>query len=556
MENQQPQISSDDTKKQLDAKLEELKNKRLEEEAKQKASQLGLPYVNLHAFSIQPETLKIIAENEAHHKGVITFLKDDKKINLAIIDINQDLIELKEKITKETGLPIFFYITSAVSLNSALKLYKNLPQLRKREKSVEITEEEIRNYQNKIKNLEDLQIELQKSPAAEILSLIIATAIKSRASDIHLESEEKFIKLRLRIDGVLHDIATISKESWRDVVARIKLLSSLKINITNQPQDGHFPIFFSNQKTDVRVSVLPSSFGESAVIRLLMLSQKIILENLGFRKKYLEILKREIERPNGMIITTGPTGAGKTTTLYAILNHINKPETKVITLEEPVEYELPGATQISIDSSKGQNFGKMFRSVMRQDPDIIMVGEIRDQETAETAVQAALTGHLVLSTLHTNDAAGAIPRFLVLGIKPYLLGPALRVVIAQRLVRKICDNCKEEIKVDPQLLSRAKLIIDELPEEDKKNIALNNLKFYRGRGCPSCQNIGYQDRLGIFEFFTVTPEIEKLILQASMSEQEIKDTLKKQGMITMVQDGILKTLEGLTTIEEIFRVAD
>ena len=556
MENQQPQISSDDTKKELESKLESLKNKRLEEEAQQKSVISGLRYIKLQGVPIPPETLKIINEEEAQQKNIIAFLKDERKIDIAVLEITPEISELKNSLENSTGLKVEFYIASEPSLISALKLYKNLPHLRQREKSVEITEEELVDLQSRTITLQDLQIELQKSQPAEIMSLIIAVAIKSNASDIHLESEQNEVKLRLRMDGVLHDIATISKDVWADVISRIKLLSTLKINVQNQPQDGHFPIFFGKQKIDVRVSVIPSSFGENVVIRLLMLSQKINLEDLGFKKKYLEILKREIERPNGMIITTGPTGAGKTTTLYAILTYINKPENKVITLEDPVEYELPGATQISIDSSKDQDFAKMFRSVMRQDPDIIMVGEIRDQETAETAIQASLTGHLVLSTLHTNDAAGAIPRFLILGVKPYLLAPALRIVLAQRLVRKICPNCKEEVQLTPELLVKIRIILDDLPADEKLNLDLTNLKFYQGRGCEACQNIGYKDRIGIFEFFAVTPEIEKLILKASMSEQEIKEALKKQNMITMVQDGVLKALEGTTTIEEVFRVAD
>lgn len=556
MSDQQPQISPDETKRELESKLADLKNKRLEDEAQQKALTLGLPYIRLRGVPIPPETLKIIAEAEAKEKNVIVFLKDERKINLAILDLTPAIEELKNNLIIQTGLRVELYLTSEQSLFSALKLYQNLPHLKQREKSVEITEEELLTIQNKIKTLADLQIELQKISPAEILSLVMATAIKSKASDIHLEAEENEVKIRLRIDGVLHDVASFGKNTWIDVISRIKLLSSLKINVQNQPQDGHFPIFFGQQKIDVRVSVIPSSFGESVVIRLLMLSKKINLENLGFRKKYLEALKKEVDRPNGMIITTGPTGAGKTTTLYAILSHINKPENKVITLEEPVEYELPGATQISIDSSKNQDFAKMFRSVMRQDPDVVMVGEIRDQETAETAIQAALTGHLVLSTLHTNDAAGAVPRFLVLGVKPYLLAPALRVVLAQRLVRKICPDCREEITIAPEILTKVNQVLTDLPEEEKNNIDFKNLKFYHGRGCETCQQIGYQDRIGIFEFFTVTPEIEKLILNASMSEQEIKEVLKKQNMVTMIQDGVLKALEGTTTIEEVFRVAD
>lgn len=558
----QPKISTKETKMELEAKLEELKIKRLEAEVQQQALSLGLSYINLKGLPIPPETLKIVPEEEAKKLKVIPFLQDEKKICLAVLNPADPLVdELKIKLETETGLNVVFYLTSEISLLAGLKLYRSLPKIKKRDKGLEISEEEILNFQTKIKNFDDLQREIQRNAAPEIITLTIAAAIKSRASDIHLEPEERDIKFRFRIDGVLHDIATLPKRLWPDIISRLKLLSSLKINVTDQPQDGHFPIFFSQQKIDVRVSVLPSSFGESVVIRLLMFGQKISLENLGFRLKYLDSIKKEIDRPNGMIITTGPTGAGKTTTLYAILDRLNNPETKIITLEEPIEYELPGATQISVNTSKGQDFAKMFRAVMRQDPDIVMVGEIRDQETAETAIQAALTGHLVLSTLHTNDAAGAIPRLLALGVKPYLLVPALNLIIAQRLVRKICENCREEIKLAPNVLAKVREILNELPEEEKKQINLPPKadqpwtgRFYRGRGCEICQNIGYKGRIGIFEFFTMNPKIKDLVLKTSAAEHEIHAALKEQKMITMAQDGLLKALKGITTVEEVFRV--
>jgi type IV pilus assembly protein PilB len=544
-------------KAKLEEKLEELKIKKIEEETQKKAAFLNIPYINLKGISIPPEVLRIVSEEEAKNLKVIPFSKSERKINLAIVDpTDPKVLELKSRIEEETGLTVSFFLTSLISFSSALKLYKTLPKIKKREKGVEITEEEISAYQAKIKTFKDFEKEIYHASPSEIVTLTIALAIKTRASDIHIEAEERNIKFRLRIDGILHDVANIPKDLWPPLISRIKLISSLKINVTDEPQDGHFSIFFANEKIDVRVSTLPTPFGESVVIRLLMPYQFIELENLGLREKYLGIIKREITRPNGLIITTGPTGAGKTTTLYAILRYINKPEIKIITLEEPIEYELKGVTQTSVDTSKGQSFAKSFRSILRQDPDVIMVGEIRDSETAEIAVQASLTGHLVLSTLHTNDAAGAIPRFLVLGVKPYLLAPALNLVMAQRLVRKICQNCKEEVKIPQDLLERVKIILNDLPEEEKEKIDFNNLKFYKGRGCENCQNIGYLGRTGIFEFFTVNDEIEKLILKAEISEYEIRKTLKKQKMITMVQDGILKALQGITTVEEVFRVTE
>lgn len=547
----------DEKQKELEKKLEEIKNKKIEEETEKKAISLGLPYINLKGLTILPEILRIVPEEEAEKLKVIPFSQDEKHIRLAVLDPFQiEIEELKKRIESETGLKVIIYLTSFLSFSSAFRFYKSLPKIKRREKAVEITESDLLKYEGKIKSFKDLQEEVKKSSPADLITLTIAIAIKSRASDIHIEAEEKDVKFRFRIDGVLHEVATLSKKFWKTIISRIKLLSSLKINVTDQPQEGHFSIFLNQEKIDVRVSCIPSSFGESVVIRLLMPSARIDLENLGFRKKYLEIIKGEIERPNGMIITTGPTGAGKTTTLYAILSYLNKPEIKIITLEEPIEYELTGVIQTTVDYSKGQSFAKNLRAILRQDPDIIMIGEIRDQETAEVAIQAALTGHLVLSTLHTNDAAGAIPRFLALGVKPYLLAPALNLVMAQRLVRRICLNCKEETKISEDLLKRVKDILKELPEEERSEIDFNNLKFYKGKGCEICQNIGYKERIGIFEFFVLNKEIEKLILSGNLSEYEMRELLKRQKMITMTQDGLLKALKGITTVEEVFRVVE
>ncbi|MEI6597112.1 MAG: GspE/PulE family protein, partial [bacterium] len=305
----------------------------------------------------------------------------------------------------------------------------------------------------------------------------------------------------------------------------------------------------------IRASFLPTNFGESVVMRLLR-SSSVGLEfnDLGIRDRAFNQLKKEVERPNGMIITTGPTGSGKTTTLYAILRKLNNPETKIITIEDPIEYQLSGVNQSQ--TSKNYTFAEGLRSIVRQDPDIVMVGEIRDLETAEIAIQAALTGHLVLSTIHTNDAAGTVPRFLSMGAKPYLLAPALNAMIGQRLVRKICQKCKHEIKLEVESLARVKKLLDELLEEDKKKIDFNNLKFYQGDGCEACQDIGYKGRIGIYEVLVMNQEIQKLILSGVASEYDIRDNAKKNGMITMVQDGLLKALDGITSVDEIFRVSE
>ncbi|MCX7778644.1 MAG: GspE/PulE family protein [Patescibacteria group bacterium] len=557
-DSQKPKIAPEEVQEKLSEKLEELKIKELENETQKKAFSLGLPYLNLKGFPIAPEALRLIPEEEAKQLQVICFYRDEKKACLATLNPERtDFFSLSEKIKEETGLKIEVYLISPISFDYAIKLYRTLPKMKKRVKAVEITEEDLQRYQKEIKTFRDLNEKIQNIPLTDLVAMVIAAALQSRASDIHIEAEEEKIKLRFRIDGILVEAASLPKRLWPLIISRLKILAGLKINITTQPQDGRFSILLTHDKIDVRVSTLPSSFGESVVMRILMASSaKITLEELGFRGRVFEIFKREIERPNGLILTSGPTGSGKSTTLYAILMKLASPEIKIITLEEPIEYELKGVIQTQVDYSKGQTFAKNLRSVMRQDPDVIMVGEIRDQETAEIAVQAALTGHLVFSTIHANDAAGIIPRFLTLGVKPYLLAPALNLAMAQRLVRRICQNCREEIKLDQEKLERVKKILNDLPKEEKEKIDLQKLKFFHGRGCESCQNLGYYGRVGIFEVFTVIPEIEKLILRGDVSEYEMREVLKKQGMVTLVQDGLLKALDGITSVEEVFRVAE
>ncbi|OGM01495.1 hypothetical protein A2480_04365 [Candidatus Uhrbacteria bacterium RIFOXYC2_FULL_47_19] len=433
-----------------------------------------------------------------------------------------------------------------------------MPETKKIVKGVEISQEEIERFRQQLTSLKDLDALVQKVSVTDFVALVIAAALDSDSSDIHIEAGEQEVVVRLRIDGVLQQVASVSKEMWPRIVNRFKLVSALKINITSAPQDGRFTIFISqDQKIDVRVSTLPTAYGESIVMRLLKPSTiGLSFEDLGVRGKAFEDLKRESERPNGMIITTGPTGSGKTTTLYAILKKLNDEQTKIITLEDPIEYKLKGISQSGIDRSKDYTFAKGLESILRQDPDIIMVGELRDLETAEVAIQAALTGHLVVSTIHTNSAAGAIPRFLSMGVKPFLLAPALNAIIGQRLVRRICDKCKTEDTLDAALLERVQTLLSKLPPDSGYKIDLNALKFWRGRGCEACNNSGYHGRVGIYEIFAMSPEIEKVILSGKVSEYDMQDIAISQGMITMAQDGLLKALNGLTSVEEVFSAAE
>lgn len=534
----------------------EIKLKEMERLTKQKAAKSAVPYIDLVGFAISPEALSLIKEEDAKRLSVVCFFYDGKNIRLAATKPRDEEIQalfgqMKQKYFCEGTV----YLISAHSLEFALKLYQALPMPKEAMKGVKINDEELNKYSDRLSSLGDLQEQINKVQVTEMVVMVMAAAIKSRASDIHIEGEEKEIKVRFRIDGVLHDAAVLEKEVWKRFISRIKVLAGVKINISDKPQDGRVSIYLKDDRVDIRASFLPTAFGESVVMRLLRSSSiGLEFEDLGIRGQAFQQLKREVERPNGMIITTGPTGSGKTTTLYAILKKLNNPETKIITIEDPIEYQLQGVNQSQ--TSDKYTFAQGLRSIVRQDPDIIMVGEIRDLDTAEISIQAALTGHLVLSTIHTNDAAGTVPRFLSMGVKPFLLAPALNAMLGQRLVRRVCDKCKKEIKLGEEVMEKVKKILASLPEAEKKKVDFNNFKFYKGEGCEECQGIGYKGRIGIYEIMAMDSEIEKLILSGNVSEYDMRAISAKNGMVTMAQDGLLKALEGITSVDEVFRVAE
>jgi len=555
-----PQIAGEETKEKFEEKMSAIALKEKEKVAEAKAANLGFPYINLKGFPISPETLTSIPKEIAEALKVICFLNTGTEIRIGAIDPTQDqvkelLLSLEDKFHGHGEI----YLISEHSFTLAFKLYAALPTIKKIVSGVEITEKDLEKYSEEIKSFKQLNEKIQRANITDIVTMVIAASITARSSDIHIEAEEKDIKIRFRVDGILTDAASLPKEQWSKVISRIKLLSGLKINVTDIPQDGRFTIFMKTGKIDVRVSCLPTSYGESVVMRLLMPSAAGLgFDGLGLWEPAFSQLKVQTERPNGMIITTGPTGSGKTTTLYAILNKLNEPGVKIITLEDPVEYKLAGINQSQVDYSRDYTFAKGLKSILRQDPDIVMVGEIRDIETADIAIQAALTGHLVISTIHTNSASGAIPRFLSMGVKPFLLAPALNAVIGQRLVRKICESCKAEDKLDAETSGKVKKILETLPDEVKKKykVDLGNLKFMRGGGCPECNGLGYKGRLGIYEIMIMSAEIEKVILSGEISEYQMQDIATKAGMVTMVQDGLLKALAGVTSVSEVFSAAE
>ncbi len=540
-------------------KMRAIKIKEKERETEAEAAQIGAEYISLAGFPISAEALTLIPRPQSKESKVICFFFNGNEARVGARNPKDPAIEeIVYQVKERSHANVKVYMISEHSFINAEKLYDSLPEIKTIVKGVQITAEELKRYQEEVKTLADLNEHVQKVSITDFVALIVATSLKSGCSDIHIEAQEKQVVVRYRIDGVLHQVASVKRDLWPRIVNRFKLFSGLKLNIITVPQDGRFTIFLAaDDKVEVRVSTLPTAYGESIVMRLLKSSSiGLKFEDMGVRGLAWEQLKREVERPNGMIITTGPTGSGKTTTLYAILNKLNNEETKIITLEDPVEYKLQGISQSQIDKSKDYTFAKGLHSILRQDPDVVMVGEIRELETAEVAIQAALTGHLMISTIHTNSAAGAIPRFMSMGVKPFLLAPALNAVIGQRLVRRICKNCKEETTLEPAVLERVKKLLGEINPNSGYKIDLNNLHFFKGKGCETCAGIGLKGRMGIYEIFAMSKEIEQVILSGQVSEYQMQEIAIKQGMITMVQDGLLKALDGITTVEEVFSVAE
>ncbi|OGY98960.1 MAG: hypothetical protein A3B13_00750 [Candidatus Liptonbacteria bacterium RIFCSPLOWO2_01_FULL_45_15] len=421
---------------------------------------------------------------------------------------------------------------------------------------VEISPSELESFANKLTSLQDVQNEVKglnfgDVSTTSLLEIVLAGGLSIRASDIHFEPEEEKTKIRFRLDGLLHDIfGNLPLKNYEHLVSRIKLLSNLKMNVRDQAQDGRFTIGMANKEVEVRVSTVPSESGETIVMRLLDPDAiHVSLDQLGLRKDDLLIVERELKMPNGLILNTGPTGSGKTTTLYAFLRSVANPEVKIITIEDPIEYRVEGIEQTQVDPEAGYDFAEGLRSIMRQDPDIILVGEIRDRDTADIALQASLTGHLVFSTLHANDAVGAVPRLVDLGVKQTSISSAVSLVIAQRLVRRLCSECKKAAATDGALKAKTENFLKKLPKKVDKT-PYEKFTVYEPVGCAKCNNFGYKGRVGIFEFLESQTGFEEAILKDA-SRVTLKDLARKQGMITMQEDGILKVLEGMTTFDEV-----
>ena len=397
----------------------------------------------------------------------------------------------------------------------------------------------------------DILNEAFEKGTSEVVRVLLGAALIMQASDIHIEPTEEHTQIRFRMDGLLHDMAVISPAQYQGLLSRIKLLSALKLNITDRAQDGRFTVA-GEQSMEIRASSLPSEYGESLVLRVLNPKNILSLQELGLRDDLLAIFRKEITKPNGMIVVTGPTGSGKTTTLYAFLREINQPEIKIITIEDPIEYHLEGISQTQVHPEKGYTFASGLRAIVRQDPDAILVGEIRDAETADIALQAALTGHLVLTTLHTNDAAGTITRLISLEAKPVNIAPALNLIVAQRLVRKVCEACASRTQISKEQLALIRQELDHLGTGIKPEIG-GTMKIAKAKGCKKCAKSGYKGRVGLFEAIVMDDELKELVLE-SPSITQLKKKAVERGMITLRQDGLLLVLRGITTMEEIERV--
>jgi type IV pilus assembly protein PilB len=517
------------------------------------ATYYKIPFIDLKTQTIRKDVLFMVPEPIATSHSIIAFDANDTEIKLAMLD-PEDL-EIIEFLEKKTGLKAIINLTTPDSISETIKQYH---------KSLKAEFDYLSDDDTKKTDAEtDLKKLAEDLPVVRIVDTLLEYSVIEGASDIHIEPEEKNVLVRYRIDGILKNVMVLPKSVQSGIVARIKILANLKVDEHRMPQDGRFKITTEEYKVSFRVSILPTFDGEKIVLRLLNeQAQVLTLEQLGFLPKPLDKIKKNISKPHGIILVTGPTGSGKTTTLYTVLNILNTPEVNISTIEDPIEYRMAHVNQSQTNSKIGYTFASGLRAFLRQDPDIIMVGEIRDKETAEIAVHAAMTGHLVLSTLHTNDAAQTMPRLSEMGVPSFLIATTTNIIVAQRLVRKICPDCIQSFNLDNEQIKELEKQLDiesilETMEKEKTIISakkgLKSLLFYRGKGCKRCNNTGYKGRMGIYEVLENNDEIQSLMLK-NASAPEIRRQALANGMITMSEDGFIKAKNGITTLEEIMRV--
>ncbi len=538
----------------VDETLSKINRAFKERAAVQKAKEHGISYINIAATPINPDLLRLIPQDIARKALILPFFRLGKKLRVAVADPeNPETKKVIEQL-KSIGFAININIATDDGLIEAMRLYESEQYKIKKEIVTTLSEEKIKAYEEEIKQLKDLEVRLKTLTSEEAVYLMNVGALKTGASDVHYEPEEKNVRVRFRIDGLLHKIFEIDKATFTNIGNQIKYQCKMKLNITNEPQDGRFSFTVNDRKVDVRVSTLPTEYGETFVCRLLDSARQVLdFKEMGFSGSNLAHLEKLLNLKHGMILITGPTGSGKTTTLYTMLDKFNRPEIKIITLEDPIEYHLAGISQSQVNEKRGYDFSSGLRAILRQDPDVVMLGEIRDRETAETAAQAALTGHVLLSTLHTNSAIEAIPRLINIGLPPFMVAPALDTVIAQRLVRRFCPKCSELKPIEASVLDELKKGLDFIKHVQPSLQLEIPDQLPQAPGCDICSHTGYKGRVSIIELIEIDTEMRDLILNNASSIKMI-EAARRKGMLTMSEDGLLKVIQGITSLAEVHRV--
>ena len=546
-----------------DKQLADMREKEEERFADMLAVKHGLPYQNLTITPLNINALRIASEEEVRKAGLAVFARVGQKIKVGVQSPENDAtLALLKKLESE-GYDITLHMVSNRSLEHVWERYSDLSQATSSDEgTLSISNEVVKKLMKEIKTIEDVKTRIHNIMETEkthrvsrLAETLMGGGLALGVSDVHIEPQEKEVRLRYRLDGVLTDIIYIDHDTGKLLGSRLKLISGLYVNIVNEAQDGRFSINLGESEIEVRTSALPGPYGESIVMRLLDPANiNVSLEELGIHPRLLEVIKEEISRPNGMLLTTGPTGSGKTTTLYALMKFLYNPTIKIITIENPIEYHLTGIVQTQVNHETDYTFLSGLRSALRQDPDVIMVGEIRDNETADTAVNSALTGHLVFSTLHTNTAAGAYPRLLGLGVNPKVVTSAINIVLAQRLVRRLCEHCKFEREPTPEEKQEIADITESITDKTYLD-GIQTEKVWDAKKCEKCGNTGFKGRVSVTEGILSDKAVEKIVTE-NPSAREIRDAARPQKLLTMAQDGIIKVLSGITSIKELKRVID
>ena len=554
-------MAIDFNEEKQNSRLTQLHKKEEEDLAMILAQKYGIPYIDLTITTINTNALRLIPEDQSRKARIAAFDLVGSRVKIGIISPRRQEVVNEIKDLERRGYIVTPYIVSTASLQHAWTRYEDISfASSKKGGSLDISSDDIKETMAKISTITDVRLaveevmgESKSFRVSRIVEVLLAGGMAVGASDIHFEPEAESVQVRYRLDGVLRVISDIDPQTYKLVLSRVKLLSGLKLNLSGDAQDGRFSVKLGDVEIELRVSVIPGSYNESIVIRLLNPENiQTKITEMGIPPFLMNILENEVNRPNGLILNTGPTGSGKTTTLYSFLRRKKGPGIKIITIEDPIEYHLPGVVQTQVDKKKQYNFASGLRAALRQDPDVMMVGEIRDAETAEIAIHSSLTGHLVFSTLHTNNAAGAFPRLIDLGVDPKIMSSAINMVIAQRLVRRLCPHCKIESEIPTDRKEMIEKIFFNTPHNDLDKIPDH---IYKSTGCDKCQDSGYKGRIGVFEAIRTDANISKA-LEEKPSSREIQRVARSQEIWTLQEDGINKVLKGITTLEELDRVLD